>query len=197
MYAGERLAGCESAAIDERREAAHAIIRHIKDIELAAAAAAGGASLMHFSPIFMQACGFTTLDPAWGRASLIWMLRMVFMYCSRFILGESHYLSMYQCACDWGAKIRTLYSNIDFSDALPLVSVATTVILLGDLPISYPLYIFPMLNYMCTIVCREVSPCWVNLMEEQRMVGDLPPHSDGNGWAAFLAAFCQRHNGQR
>ena len=38
MYAGERLAGCESAAIDERREAAHAIIRQIQDIELAAAA---------------------------------------------------------------------------------------------------------------------------------------------------------------
>ena len=50
-----------------------------------------------------------------------------------------------------------------------------------------------MLNYLCTIVCREISPFWVNLRDEQRLAGELPPQSDGNGWAAFLAAFCQRH----
>jgi hypothetical protein len=191
--ADERLTGLEQATLDERRAAAHAVINQIQAIEQAVPAAAGGAALVQFNPLYVQALGFTTVDPVWARSALTLMLRVIYMYSARFLLSDNHYRMMYRSACDWGARLRTLYPTVDFGNTLPQVSATSSTIALGDLPMLHILFAFPILNQLYTVVCRDISPLWVHLGEEQRLAGFSPSPTDGNGWACFFAACCQRH----
>jgi hypothetical protein len=189
----ERMTGLEQATLDERQAAAHAVISQIQTIEQAVPAAAGGAAIVQFNPLYVQAFGFTTVDPVWARSALTLMLRVIYMYSARFLLSDSHYRMMYRNACDWGTRLHTLYPTVDFGNALPQVSATSSTIALGDLPMLHILFAFPILDQLYTVVCRDISSLWVHLGQEQLLAGFSPAPTDGNGWACFFAACLQRH----
>jgi hypothetical protein len=189
----ERMTGLEQATLDERQAAAQAVISQIQMIEQAVPAAAGGAAIPQFNPIYVQALGFTTADPVWARSAMTLMLRVIYMYSTRFLLSDNHYRTMFRNACEWGTRLHTLFPTVDFGSALPHISATSSTIALGDLPMLHILFAFPILDQLYTVVCREVSSRWVNLGQELLLAGCSPAPTDGNSWACFFAALLQRH----
>jgi hypothetical protein len=184
-----RFQDLEQTTIGERQAAALAVVNQVQAIEQAS----GGDATPLFDPFYLQALGFTTADPVWARAALKLMLRTLHTYSAQMILGDTHYRAVYRNACEWGDRLHTLFPTVDFGTALPSISHTSATVILGDLPILHTLFAFPILEQLYTVVCRNVSTCWVNLREELRLAGSSPPPTDGNGWACLFAASMQRY----
>jgi hypothetical protein len=188
-----RFTDLEQATIEARQAAAQAVIDQIQAIERAVPAADGGDAIPQFDPFYLQAFGFTTTDPGWARSALKLMLRTIHTYSTRLILGDTHYRTMFRNACTWGARMHSLFPTVDFGTALPHISHTSATVTLGDLPILHTLFAFPILDQLYTVVCRQVSSCWVNLKQELLLAGSSPAPTDGNGWACLFTASLQRH----
>jgi hypothetical protein len=184
-----RFQGLEQTTIGERQAAALAVVNQVQAIEQAS----GGDATPMFDPFYLQALGFTTVDPTWARAALKLMLRTLHAYSARMILGDTQYRAVYRYACEWGDRLHTLFPTVEFDTALPAISHTSATVILGDLPILHTLFAFPILEQLYTVVCRNVSARWVNLREELRLAGSSPPPTDGNGWACLFAASMQRY----
>jgi hypothetical protein len=184
-----RFQGLEQTTIGERQAAALAVVNQIQAIEHAG----GGDTTPMFDPFYLQALGFTTVDPIWARAALKLMLRTLHAYSARMILGDTQYRAVYRYACDWGDRLHTLFPTVEFDTALPAISHTSATVILGDLPILHTLFAFPILDQLYTVVCRNVSARWVNLREELRLAGSSPPPTDGNRWSCLFAASMQRY----
>jgi hypothetical protein len=184
-----RFEGLELTTIGERQAAALAVVNQIQAIEQAG----GEDTTPRFDPFYLQALGFTTVNPTWARAALKLILKTLHAYSARMILGDTQYQAVYRYACDWGDRLHTMFPTVDFDTALPAISHTSATVILGDLPILHTLFAFPILDQLYTVVCRNVSAKWVNLREELRLAGSSPPPTDGNGWACLFAASMQRY----
>ncbi len=184
-----RFTDLEQATIGERQAAALAVVNQVQAIERAS----GGDAIPLFDPFYLQALGFTTADPVWARAALKLMLRTLHTYSAQMILGDTHYRTMFRNTCAWGDRLHSLFPTVDFGTALPSISHTSATVILGDLPILHTLFAFPILEQLYTVVCRNVSSCWVNLKQELLLAGSSPAPTDGNGWACLFTASLQRH----
>ena len=184
-----RFSGLEQTTIGERQAAAFAVVHQIQAIERAGTAEATPL----LGPVYLQALGFTTTDPTWARAALKLILQTIYTYGARMILGDTQYQTMYRNTCEWGDRLHTLFPTVDFGNALPSISHTSATIILGDIPILHPLFAITILEQLYTVVCRNVSKCWLNLPQELLQAGSSPPPTDGNGWACLFTASMQRH----